>query len=233
MPQVPLILNIETATEVCSVCLSLGKEMLRLEEEPGPNDHARVITALIDECLRGAGIRIKELNAVAVSTGPGSYTSLRVGISTAKGICFALGIPLIAVDTLQALAMAGYQQEKDEAALYCPMIDARRMEVYCALFDHKNKVVAAVSAKIIQEDSFQDYLASGQKIIFMGSGSDKCKAPLKSPQAAFIPLLSSARHLPVFSGSAYEEESFADLAYFTPTYLKGPNITTAKANYFK
>ena len=206
---------------------------MSLKEAAGPNDHSKIITMLIDESLQAAGFGLGELKAVAVSSGPGSYTSLRVGVSTAKGICYALGIQLIAVDTLQALALAAYRQEKDEMALYCPMIDARRMEVYCALFNHENKVVTGVSAKIIGEDSFQDYFVSGQKIVFLGNGAEKCKTVLKSPSSSFISVRCSAGHLPYLANKAYNAKSFVSLAYFTPNYLKAPNITIAKQKLFK
>jgi tRNA threonylcarbamoyladenosine biosynthesis protein TsaB len=231
--QTPLILNLETATEVCSVSLSKGEEILALKEAAGPNAHSKVITILIEECLHEARLALSELNGVAVSSGPGSYTSLRVGISTAKGICYALRIPLIAVDTLQALALAAYRQKKDEAVLYCPMIDARRMEVYCALFDHKNMVVAGVSSEIITENSFQDFFASGRRIVFFGNGSEKCKSILESECAGFIPVSCSANHLPHFSSKAFMAGSFVNLAYFSPNYLKAPNITTSKQKLFK
>lgn len=233
MSEIPLILNIETATEICSVCISRGEEVLSLKEPDGSNDHSKLITTLIDACLKEAGLKLSDLNAVAVSSGPGSYTSLRVGVSTAKGICFAQEIPLIAVDTLQSLAMAACREGGQEGALYCPMIDARRMEVYCAIFDQENTVVEKTSAKIITEESFQTYFNAGQRIIFMGNGAKKCQPILRSPHASFLTLRCSARYLSHFSYKAFLEKSFADLAYFTPNYLKAPNITTSKQKLFK
>lgn len=233
MSRTPLILNLEAATDVCSVCISKGEEVLSLKEAAGSNAHSKVITMLIEECLHKAGLGLNELNAVAVSSGPGSYTSLRVGISTAKGICYALGIPLVAVDTLQALALAAYRKERDDTALYCPMIDARRMEVYCALFDHKNTAVTVASSEIITENSFQDFFASGRRVVFFGNGAEKCKIVLKSEYAVFIPVRCSAQHLTRFSSEAFIAESYVNLAYFSPNYLKAPNITTSKQKLFK
>lgn len=233
MTKHPFILNIETATDVCSVCLSKGEEVLSLEETTGNNEHSKLITVLIEECLNSAGLDMNRLDAVAVSSGPGSYTSLRVGLSAAKGICFAREIPLIAVDTLRALAWAAFQQQGDEEALYCPMIDARRMEVYCAMFDATNTPLTDVEAKIIGEGTFREYFSNSQKIIFAGNGAEKCQAVLSSELAVFLPLVCSATFLPYFANRAYKAKTFADLAYFVPKYLKAPNITKSKYFFIK
>ena len=228
-----MILHIETATEVCSVCLSRGEKVLNLQAPAGANDHLRVITLLIATCLEEAGASLDELDAVAVSAGPGSYTALRVGVSAAKGICFATNKPLVAIDTLQALACAALEQEQDDGALYCPMMDARRMEVYCALFDHKNELVEASSAKVIEEGSFKELLDAGQRIFFMGNGAGKCRETIQSPNAVFLNIACSARHLVHLAVRAFGKGNFADLAYFTPNYLKAPNITKPKEKFFK
>lgn len=233
MSEIPLILNIETATDICSVAVAQGAEILSLRTSAKPNDHTKIITLLIEQALEEAEKELDELNAVAVSSGPGSYTSLRVGVSTAKGICFAREIPLVAVSTLQAMARAAFLRERDETALYCPMIDARRMEVYCALFDHKSETIEEVSAKVIDETSFRQYYASGQRIIFWGNGVKKCEPLLTSPNATFITQQCSAGDLVYFSYKQYVEKSYANLAYFAPRYLKPPNITISKQKLFK
>ena len=226
---VPLILHIEPATDVCSVCLGKGGRLLSIRESEGRNDHSKVITLLIAQCMEEAGFRLQELDAVALSSGPGSYTSLRVGTSTAKGICYALEKPLIIIDTLQALALAAYQEEQDEAALYCPMLDARRMEVYTRLFDSKNNPVTKTSSEVIAGHSYLNYFASEKKIFFCGNGAEKCRQVIVSPLAVFSSITScSARFMISLASQAYDKRKFADVAYYAPQYLKEPNITVSK-----
>ena len=222
-----LILNIETATEICSVCISDANNIIVLKETDEPFVHAKVLTQLIQDCLKSAEIELSDLNAVAVSEGPGSYTALRVGTSVAKGICYALDLPLIAIDTLQSIALATCEKEKTDA-LYCPMIDARRMEVYCKMFDAQNKAVTKLESKVIDESSYNNYFASNQKIIFSGNGAEKCMAVLKSPLAVFSRVYCSAANLISLSQESYKEQKFTDPAYFIPNYHKSPNITTPK-----
>ncbi|MBI5917286.1 MAG: tRNA (adenosine(37)-N6)-threonylcarbamoyltransferase complex dimerization subunit type 1 TsaB, partial [Bacteroidetes bacterium] len=183
--QTPLILNIETATEVCSVCLSRGTEVLSLRESVERNDQSKVLTLFIEQCMIEADLSLKNLDAVAVSAGPGSYTSLRVGISTAKGLCYALEKPLIAVSTLQMLAIASREEGGDPSALHCSLIDARRMEVYAALFDAGGKTVFEPTPMVIDGTSFQEFFSSGQRIIFSGNGAEKCKPVLETSLAVF------------------------------------------------
>lgn len=224
--QVPIILNLETATEVCSVCISRGEEVLALESAGEVNDHGRVITLLISSCLRISGLEMGNLQAVAVSSGPGSYTSLRVGAAVAKGICYALDLPLIAVDTLQSLARAAALQRPGESLLYCPMIDARRMEVYCALFDGEGRRLTATQPLIVTEASFEEYFSTGRQLVFIGNGAPKCQGLWPGEgKAIFLPLTCDASHLVYFSNQAFLEGNHANLAYFTPNYLKAPNIT--------
>ncbi|MBK7873510.1 MAG: tRNA (adenosine(37)-N6)-threonylcarbamoyltransferase complex dimerization subunit type 1 TsaB [Saprospiraceae bacterium] len=225
----PLILQIETATDVCSICISQNEELIALQEITQFSDHASKITLLIEACLQQANLTLKDLDAVAVSQGPGSYTALRIGVSTAKGICYALNKPLIAVDTLQALALATFQTEQKDA-LYCPMIDARRMEVYCAIFDQDSQLIKEATALKIEETTFDNYFTKGQNIVFSGNGAEKCKAILTSEFAHFSPIVCSAKHLIPLAFQAFQNEHFADLAYFEPFYLKPPNITTPKKN---
>jgi len=227
----PLILNIETATEVCSVALSKAGVVLSNEEAGQANDHARIITRLVDQCMKAAGFTLRQLDAVAISSGPGSYTSLRVGASTAKGICYALGLPLVKVDTLQSIAAATSAAQPVENTLYCPMIDARRMEVYCAIFDSENEPVTQSEALIIEPTSFQTYFAAGNKLLFSGNGAAKCREVLQNPLAVFNDIVCSASHLAPLSHLAFEKGQFLDPAYYVPHYQKAPNITKPKVKF--
>src|SRR5579863_8964207 len=170
-----LILQIETATTVCSVALALNGEVLCLREVEQRNIHAEKITLFIDELLNDVGKSYSALDAVAVSSGPGSYTGLRIGVSVAKGLCFALDKPLIAVETLTAMADGLMEQRSidNSSLLLCPMIDARRMEVFTAVFDTRGNKIKPTSAEIIDEDSFSDLLKDHQ-VIFFGDGAQKC-----------------------------------------------------------
>lgn len=227
----PLILNIESATEVCSICLAKGNEVVSLRESSERNDHAKVITSLIGECMEAGGYALHNLDAVAVSTGPGSYTSLRVGVSTAKGICYALGKPLIAVSTLRALAETSGSEAMDKAAYHCPMIDARRMEVYCEIFGPEGLSIQGPMAKIIDSESFSNFFSAGRTIFFSGNGAEKCRAVLSSPFARFSSnQICSSVDMTSLSTRSFFEGTFVDAAYFTPLYLKSPNITAAKKN---
>jgi len=222
-----LILNIETATEICSICISKGTDILAIKESRDAYSHAGQITLLINACLEAANYKLSDLEAVAVSSGPGSYTALRVGAATAKGICYALNKPLIAVDTLQSIALATYHKKKKQA-LYCPMIDARRMEVYSAFFAEKGEAENEPSAIVIDENAFSEQLAEGKIIICSGNGAEKCKAILKNPLISFEEVLCSSAHLVPLAQKAFDEKRFSDIAYFAPLYLKPPNITKAK-----
>jgi tRNA threonylcarbamoyladenosine biosynthesis protein TsaB len=220
------ILHIETAINICSIAISKEAEIIAFQEIQEAN-HAAQITLLIDSCLKQAGLTMEDLNAVALSNGPGSYTSLRIGSSTAKGICYALSIPLIAVDTLEALALAAYKATGNENALYCPMIDARRMEVYMALYRPNTEGVTLelpMSPKILDEHSFSDFFEKNQRIVFCGNGSDKFKDACSSDYATFMGVTNSAQHIVHIGFKYYEKTQFVDTAYHTPEYLKLPNI---------
>ena len=170
-----LILGIETSTKICSVAISNGDKLLAIKEEGGEYSHSEKLTVFIQDVLKESGKKIADIDVIAVSKGPGSYTGLRIGVSVAKGLCYSLNKPLVSVDTLQAMALgASINGEYD---LYCPMIDARRMEVYTALYDINNKVVQPVSAKIIDESSFDENLKDNQ-IVFFGDGAHKCEEAL-------------------------------------------------------
>lgn len=228
-PKMTRILHIETTTDICSIGISQDEQLIALQEITEFAEHASKITLLIEACLQEAKMSMQDLDAVAVSQGPGSYTALRIGVSTAKGICYALDKPLIAVDTLQALALATFKTEQKDA-LYCPMIDARRMEVYCAIFDKNNQLIQEAAALKIEADTFDTYFKKDQSIVFSGNGAEKCKAVLTSAFAHFSPIVSSAKHLIPLALQAFQNQQFADLAYFEPFYLKPPNITTPRKN---
>jgi tRNA threonylcarbamoyladenosine biosynthesis protein TsaB len=229
------ILNIETATDICSIAVSQAGKLLSLVEEAN-NNHASRITLMIEEALAEAKINITDLTAVAMSNGPGSYTSLRVGTSTAKGICYALDIPLIAVDTLTSLAYAAFREIEVKDFLYCPMIDARRMEVYMTLFEKNDKntegsllkIIESLNNVIIDENTFKNYFEQGKKVVLTGNGAAKCKQVINSDNIVHVDKLCSAAYLIPFSTEAFLKKEFEDVAYHTPQYLKSPNITTPK-----
>lgn len=217
-----LLLLIETATTSCSVALVQQEQVLALKELNERNIHAEVITVFIEELFSTAGKTYQDLDAVAVSSGPGSYTGLRIGVSTAKGLCYALDKPLIGIETMQAMAdgMAA-KLTNDGSTLLCPMIDARRMEVYTALFDVKGNRIKPTSAEIIDEHSFADILQS-QEVLFFGDGAEKCKELLgRYPNARFdTGFVNSAVHLAAAAQQELNATAFEDVAYFEPFYLK-------------
>ena len=225
-----LILCIETATEVCSVALFRGDDLLGARESSARNVHSAMLTSFIEEVVAGSGVLFKDLEAVAVSMGPGSYTGLRIGVATAKGLCYALEKPLIAVPTLQAMAagmmfslhQVPHNRDTDSGSptLICPMIDARRMEVYTALFDMTGNEVREVRAEIVDERSFRDSLA-GHRVIFGGEGAAKCAIMLDHPNALFVEdFKASAQFMAGIAAEKYEGKEFENLAYFEPFYLK-------------
>jgi tRNA threonylcarbamoyladenosine biosynthesis protein TsaB len=227
-----LLLCLETATDVCSVALFRDDTRIGIKESSARNVHSAMLTTFIDELIQSSGIRFAELEAIAVSMGPGSYTGLRIGVATAKGLCYALDKPLIAVPTLQAMAVGmKYEMQNadskirnakfNSATLFCPMIDARRMEVYCAVFDQENHEVREVRAEVVDEFSFQDLLA-GNTVIFGGDGAEKCKALFENnPNAFFMDdFQASARFLAGLAGEKFRQQEFENLAYFEPFYLK-------------
>lgn len=216
-----LILQIETTTSSCSVALSRAGETLAVKELDERNIHASSLTLFIEEVLREAGITLHDINAVAVSMGPGSYTGLRIGVSVAKGICYALDIPLLAVDTLKAMASRMSRMHEKPGALFCPMIDARRMEVYTAVFSADLETLSATEAKIIDEHSFYNFLEQ-HTMVFFGDGAMKCKDVLgDKSHAVFIGEFSnSAADMSQLAFTQYSGGAFEDVAYFEPYYLK-------------
>jgi len=226
----PKILCIETATEVCSVAISSQGKLLALEENHDGNAHASQLHNLVHKVLDSAGITLQDLDAVAVSKGPGSYTGLRVGVSTAKGYCYALGIPLIAINTLESLLRGQVLGEREQTttSLYVPMLDARRMEVYCAVFDSHANMIRQTEAKIIDETSFAGLLENNE-VYFLGNGAAKCKSMITLPNAKFLDnVLCSAKGMVDAAFEAFQAKQFEDTAYFEPFYLKDFVGTTPK-----
>lgn len=212
-----LILNLETATKTCSVSLAQnGKEILTKEITEEHFSHAENLNIFIQEVMKSAGKNLKELDAVAVSEGPGSYTGLRIGASTAKGLCYALDIPLIAVNSLKSLAVL---MDKNYD-LICPMFDAMRMEVYAAVYDQALSEIQKTQALIIEEKSFADLLRQ-KSILFAGPGAIKCQDMIKNQNAHFdLQTAVSAKGMCELSEQKFNAKEFEDLAYFEPFYLK-------------
>mgnify|MGYP003968971689 FL=1 len=213
-----LILGIETATKNCSV--ALFKDGIAIAEKEHISDgyaHAEQLTLFIQDVIDSANINLNKVEAVALSKGPGSYTGLRIGTSTAKGLCYALDIPLIAISTLKAMAFAMDKNEK--SAIYCPMIDARRMEVFSALYDPNNKQIRGVQADVVNENTYEEFLAN--EIMFFGDGSLKCQEIINHKNAKFIEgIHPSAKNLGTLAKAKFENNDFEDVAYFEPYYLK-------------
>lgn len=215
-----IILCIESSYSLCSVAL-LNGSVIHSREGEVPQNHAETLMGLISDCILAAGIKMQELQAVAISGGPGSYTGLRIGASTAKGICFALGIPLIAIDTLKSMARVGLVLHPEHKGLIWPMIDARRMEVYHCVFDAALEQVTQVSSGIIDEEGFKpDFI--GSDTLLCGDGAIKAAAML---QLRSVPVLPHAGHLCLPASEAFDLGNFADLASYEPFYLKPANIT--------
>ncbi|MGI9541763.1 MAG: tRNA (adenosine(37)-N6)-threonylcarbamoyltransferase complex dimerization subunit type 1 TsaB [Cyclobacteriaceae bacterium] len=227
-----IILSIETATTMCSVALHKGPDLLAIRELDEDKSHSRVLAGMIQDVIVEGGLEMSELDAVAISQGPGSYTGLRIGTATAKGLCFSLDIPLIAVSTLKSMAHGMkflLQADKMEAWL-CPMIDARRMEVYCWLADANLNEIEAEQAKVIVKESFDVELEHHQ-IVFFGNGAAKCEPLLgQSNNALFnAALIPSASFVGNLAQIQYAKKKFQDLAYFEPEYLKEFQTTKPKA----
>jgi tRNA threonylcarbamoyladenosine biosynthesis protein TsaB len=223
-----IILQIETATQTCSVALSRNGETLLVKEETAQNIHAGSLTLFIDELMKTAGFTYPQLDAIAISKGPGSYTGLRIGVSTAKGLCFALDKPLLAIDTLKMMAAGFVANNKGYNGLICPMIDARRMEVYTRVFNARLEPLSDTEAKIIDAQSFADELKN-QQVTFMGDGALKCAEVLKNENAFFSEAnFNSAAYLSTLAMEAYAQQKFEDVAYFEPYYLKDFMLTQPK-----
>ena len=221
-----MILSLETSTEICSVAVHNQSQLVADRESIEAYSHAEKLAPLIDEILADNNIKRGELSAVAVSAGPGSYTGLRIGTSTAKGLCYALNIPLITISTLESM-LEGIEHG-NENHLLCPMLDARRMEVYCLLAASNDHIILDTHAKIIDNTSFSDYLST-KKISFYGNGAEKCKQVIPSENAIFIDAVKpSAINIGKLASIKYQEKEFADLVNFEPDYLKAFRAIPAK-----
>ena len=212
-----LVLNIETATTNCSVSLSKDGETLVLKEDNSAGfSHAETLHVFINEVFKSTGIEPSEIDAVAVSKGPGSYTGLRIGVSSAKGLCFALDKPLIAISTLESLA----HQIGIKDGYIIPMLDARRMEVYSAIYNSNFKLHRTIEAEILTEASYAELLKEN-KVYFIGNGVEKTKSLIQHPNAIFIDAkLPSANEMAKLSELKYKISDTEDVAYFEPYYLK-------------
>lgn len=240
MDRDPYILLIDTATTVCSVALAAAGRVLSCLEDDEPNVHASKLTPLIGQLMEQAQLKYEDLSAVAVAKGPGSYTGLRIGVSVAKGLCYAADLPLIGVDTLLSLA-GGFLDRyphlvpdtgaADETFL-CPMIDARRMEVYCAVYKVREGLpveLRPTQALVIDETSF-DFLDQGQRLLLFGTGADKFADLFRGHKQFHVypGFASSAKALAAPAFDAYSKQDYVDLAYFEPFYLKNFIPTTPK-----
>ena len=220
-----LILCIETGTDICSVGVARDGELVSLRESDEGRDHAKKVGVFVDELLRETGISPDELDAVAVGMGPGSYTGLRIGVSFAKGLCYGLGIPLVAVGSLDAMAAVAIEDndagildvDNWENAVLCPMVDARRMEVYTRLFDAKGNALSDVTAEVVTEQTFADVRCERQLVMF-GNGAAKCREVLHD--ATYINITPSARGLARLAEQRLSAGQTEDIAYFEPFYLK-------------
>ena len=252
------IILIETSTELCSTAMASEGKIISYRESDRPRTHASLTAVFIDEMLRETGLKVQDCSAVCVSMGPGSYTGLRVGVSTAKGLCFGAGIPLLAVGTLDTLVWQGItgeyfrnSQGDPDFRYIIPMIDARRMEVYTAVFSPDGKQVTDTEAKIVDGSSFAEQLAAGHvlfigdaadkcrtvqlaagHVLFIGDAADKCRTVITNPNAHFIQCCPKASSMLVPAMAEYKEKRFRDVAYFEPFYLKNFVATASRRKLF-
>tara|TARA_R100001369_G_scaffold92905_1_gene141336 strand:+ start:3754 stop:4419 length:666 start_codon:yes stop_codon:yes gene_type:complete len=221
-----MILNLETATTNCSVSIARNGEIISLREDNSPNySHSEQLHIFIEEALKGASLTFKDISAVAVSKGPGSYTGLRIGVSTAKGLCFSLDLPLISVSTLESLAMQGHEKNYD---FIIPVLDARRMEVYSAIFDAQGNRLRETKAEIINKDSFLEYAQKGS-VLLIGDGAEKCRELLDHSNFSFLTALPTAKEMGELSYKKFKANDFENVAYFEPYYLKDFMLPTKKS----
>lgn len=233
-----MILCIETGTDVCSVGIAKDGELLSLRESDEGRDHARKVGVFVDELLRETGIAPDELDAVAVGKGPGSYTGLRIGVSFAKGLCYGLQKPLLAVGSLDALAEVAREDyeagiisiEDWERAFLCPMVDARRMEVYAQVFDIEGRPQTEVSAEVVDAETFVRFRNQGRPFVIFGSGARKCADVLAG--ATLVEVTPSVRGLVRLAQQALDEGRTEDVAYFEPFYLKDFVVKTTRKKLF-
>lgn len=218
-----MILCLETATNLCSVALCDDERVISLRESNDSKSHASLLTVYIGEVLKEQSLTASDLEAIAVSKGPGSYTGLRIGVSAAKGIAFGAAIPLIGIETTLSMFWGIRKNEQvkmEESTLFCPMLDARRMEVYYAVYNYSGNKIKDVSAEVITENSFSDIPQPG-KIVFFGDGAAKCKDLIRRKNVFFADNFKiSAAHMHIPAVDAFKKKKFEDVAYFEPFYLK-------------
>jgi len=219
------ILNIETSTKNCSVSIAQNGKLIRLKElNSGGYSHAEKLHPFIQDCMNDVGLTFNQIDAIAVGKGPGSYTGLRIGVSAAKGLCFANDIPLISINSLGVLANSC----QGESGVIIPLIDARRMEVYSAIFELDYTLLRETQAEIIDESSFLPYLEKG-KVYFLGDGAEKCKEILVHENACFVDgKFPSAEQMSSLSFEKFQNNDFENVAYFEPFYLKDFVVTPQK-----
>ncbi len=229
-------LNIETATHLCSLVLARNGEVIAARETFEEKSHAAKLTVFIEEVLKEANMSVADLDAVAVGKGPGSYTGLRIGVSTAKGLCYGSGLPLIGVNTLSIMVRhvmthhAGLVQSLPvhSEIILCPMIDARRMEVFTCLYNIQGEEIQPVQAVVVGHETFKQFL-DNKVMVFFGSGMEKCREVLSHPNAVFIPdIHPHASSLALLAEEKYTGNLFENIAYFEPFYLKDFVATTSK-----
>ncbi len=230
-----LILSVESSTSICSVAIARDGVVIAHRESDEGRDHARLVASFAEQLFEECGATPSQLDAVAVSKGPGSYTGLRIGVSFAKGLCYGSGIPLIGVSTLEAMAIMAIDEVTNErgmiesTTIFAPMIDARRMEIYTQLFDAQGSPLSEIEAKVIDEGSFSEQRANGELIIF-GDGAAKCHEVIESTTK--IDVLPSAAAIAKIAERKYAASEFEDVAYFEPFYLKDAVITKSTKKYF-
>lgn len=223
------ILCIETATDICSVAVCENGQLRAECRAEKPLSHATRLTSLIDACCRQAGRRLKEMHGLAVSIGPGSFTSLRIGLSTAKGIAYTLDKPLLPLSSLAILAAGARPMiTQTSGALLVPMIDARRMEVYCAAYSPELEQVAEPHPLVLESDSMNKWTQNYSTLVLCGNGSPKAQPLYQGEAFQYGPDISLARYMGELAHRAWTRKKFADTAYVEPFYLKAPNITTPK-----
>lgn len=223
----PYILNIHTATETAIINLSLGPHTLHTVINTETKQHAAFLHTAINSILKKEDMVMKDVSAVGVTSGPGSYTGIRVGLAAAKGFCYALKIPLIIYNSLELMALSTINFIKDSNALYCPMIDARRMEVYTAIYKYNMKEVEPPSAQILNENSFEEY-SNAPKLIFSGSGIKKFQHLTKLPASCFSDIAISTEALTYFSWKKYQQSECENISSAQPLYIKEFYTTSKK-----
>ncbi|WP_052598414.1 tRNA (adenosine(37)-N6)-threonylcarbamoyltransferase complex dimerization subunit type 1 TsaB [Aureispira sp. CCB-QB1] len=228
------ILTIETATRSCSVCLTKDGQPWIIRETNSQAGHAEKLTLFIEEVMQTANVTLKDLDAIAVSQGPGSYTGLRIGISTAKGLCYALDKPMLAIDTLQALAFGAIQQYNNPKAAYVALMDARRMDAYVGVYDVNCKCIKTPYFATLEPNSFDELLEYSEidEVVLVGDAVAKYQENCQTnPLKISTVQLPSSKYLAQLAYEAYQQQKTVDVAYFEPFYLKKPNITKPKPKF--